>query len=72
MALPGAGASSQDILNSLGHIIVQGTYDVSPLYSIKLADRPNPGRYILTIKYLRRGPHSSGAEGSTIEMLDIP
>ncbi|MCX5790634.1 MAG: hypothetical protein NTY45_00190, partial [Elusimicrobia bacterium] len=68
MALP-AGADMP--ANGLQQITVHGTYDVNSMYSIRLADNPPPGRYILTIKFARLSQGSVGAENSTIELLDI-
>ena len=72
MALPaGSNVSSQDLVNGLQKITVQGSYDVDSLYSIRLVDNPKPGKYILTIKYTRRSQGSSGAEESTIAVMDL-
>ncbi len=68
MVLPAGGNVSP---NGLQQITVHGTYDVASLYSIRLADNPNPGKYVLTVKFARRSQGSVGPETSSVEMLDI-
>ena len=61
----------QDVLNSFVKINAQGSFDVAPAYDIKLMDTPKAGKYVLTIKFTRRGPLSSGAEASTMETFEL-
>ena len=61
----------EGIANSFVEINAQGSFDVAPSYDIKLMNAPKPGKYMITIKFTRRGPLSTGAEASTIESFDL-
>ena len=60
-----------DILNSFVTFKVSGTFDVGPTYALKLMDAPKPGKYIVTVKFTRMGPLSSGQSAQTTEGFDL-
>ena len=65
-------APIQDILDSFLNIKTQASFDVAPTYTLKLLDKPKPGKYTITVKFTRRGPLSSSASASTMEIFDLP
>ncbi|HOI43151.1 MAG TPA: hypothetical protein PK523_09420 [Elusimicrobiales bacterium] len=61
----------QDLLDSFSRFNVAGTFDVSRAYELRLMSAPRPGKYMVTLKFYRSGPLSSGAMASTMEMIEI-
>ena len=60
------------VLNSFVKFNVTKAFDVAGSYELKLLDGPaRPGKYVVTLKFFRSGPLSSGAEVSTIESFEI-
>ena len=64
-------APVDQILNSFVKFNVTQAFDVAGQYELKLMDAPKPGKYVVTIKFFRSGPLSSGAEASTMETFEI-
>lgn len=74
MRLPGGNIQDmpvQDLLDSFAKFNITRTFDVSRAYEIRLMDAPRPGKYMVTLKFYRSGPLSSGATASTMEMIEI-
>ena len=61
----------EDLLGAFTKFSVTQTFDVAPLYELKLMDAPQPGKYVVTLKFFRSGPLSSGAEASFIQSVEI-
>ncbi len=59
------------VLNSFVKFNVTAAFDVAGSYELKLMDAPKPGKYVVTIKFFRSGPLSSGAETSTMETFEL-
>jgi hypothetical protein len=59
------------VLNSFVKFNVTKAFDVANVYELKLMDAPKAGKYVVTIKFFRSGPLSSGAEASTMESFEI-
>jgi len=65
-------APVDQLLNSFVKFNVTKAFDVAGTYELKLMDGPaKPGKYVVTLKFFRSGPLSSGAETSTIESFEI-
>lgn len=66
------GMPVDQVLNSFVKFNVTRAFDVAGSYELKLMDGPaRPGKYVVTVKFFRSGPLSSGAEASTIESFEI-
>lgn len=61
----------EDLLNAFSKYNVTQAFDVAGLYDLKLMDEPKPGKYMVTLKYFRTGPLSSGAEASIIGSFEL-
>ena len=59
------------VLNSFVKFNVTQAFDVAGTYELKLMDAPKPGKYVVTIKFFRSGPLSSGSEASTMETFEL-
>ena len=59
------------IINAFVKFNVTVAFDVNGTYELKLMDAPKPGKYMVTIKFFRSGPLSSGAVASTIESFEV-
>ena len=64
-------APVDQILNSFVKFNVTKAFDTAATYELKLMDAPKAGKYVVTIKFFRSGPLSSGAEASTMESFEI-
>lgn len=61
----------EDLLNAFTKYNVTQVYDVAGLYDLKLMGESKPGKYMVTLKYFRTGPLSSGAEASIIGSFEL-
>ena len=59
------------ILASFVKFNVTAAFDVAGSYELKLMDAPKAGKYVVTLKFFRSGPLSSGTEASTIETFEL-
>ncbi|MDD2805231.1 MAG: hypothetical protein PHV33_06720 [Elusimicrobiales bacterium] len=65
------GMPVDQVLNSFVKFNVTKAFDTAAAYELKLLDAPKPGKYVVTLKFFRSGPLSSGAEASTMETFEI-
>ncbi len=63
--------SVEELLAGMQKINVTQAFDVGPAYELKLLDAPKPGKYVVTVKFFRSGPLSSGSEASFIEAFEV-
>jgi hypothetical protein len=59
------------LLASFVKFNVTAAFDVAGSYELKLMDAAKAGKYVVTLKFFRSGPLSSGAAASTIEAFEI-
>jgi len=59
------------VLNAFVKFKVTAAFDVAGAYELKLMDTPRAGKYVVTLKFFRSGPLSSGAEASSIETFEL-
>ncbi|MBI5743450.1 MAG: hypothetical protein HY952_02760 [Elusimicrobia bacterium] len=73
MNIPDIGPNTpvDQVLNSFVKFNVTQAYDVAGSYELKLMDAPKPGKYVVTVKFFRSGPLSSGTEASNIETFEL-
>ncbi|GEM_PF-1504970 len=61
----------QDLLDSFQKFTVTNTFDVGRSYELRVLEPLKPGKYMLTLRFHRSGPLSSGATASSMEMIEI-
>lgn len=61
----------EDLLDGFTKYNVTQTFAVAGTYELKLSDTPKPGKYVVTVKFSRSGPLSSGAEATIIGSFEI-
>ncbi|OGR43730.1 MAG: hypothetical protein A2X35_08705 [Elusimicrobia bacterium GWA2_61_42] len=73
MNIPAIGPNMpvDQLLGSFVKFNVTAAFDVAGTYELKLMDAPKPGKYIVTLRFFRSGPLSSGAEASSMETFEL-
>ncbi len=61
----------QELLDSFNKFNVTQAFDVAGTYELKIMDAPKPGKYMVTVKFFRSGPLSSGNEASVIGTFEL-
>ncbi len=61
----------EDLLNSFNKFNVTQAFDVAGTYELKIMDAPKPGKYVVTLKFFRSGPMSSGNEVTVTDTFEL-
>lgn len=59
------------VLASFVKFNVTAAFDVAGSYELKLMDAPKAGKYVVTLKFFRSGPLSSGQTATSMETFEI-